>query len=86
MRKPIPKKSSLDGINWPKDREEQINGAFRSALNSPAGELVVDYLRAITIEMVLGPVATDAELRHREGMRQLFQIIEQRRTSKPEEM
>lgn len=74
---------TLDGIERPADLEEKINGAFRSALNGPPGQLVMDYLRSITINTVLPPSATDGELRMQEGMRRLFGIIEGRRSSQP---
>ncbi len=40
------------------------------------GEAVLAHLRALTLERALGPGATDAQLRHLEGQRQLVaQII-----------
>lgn len=35
------------------------------------GEAVLAHLRAVTLERALGPGATDAQLRHLEGQRQL---------------
>jgi len=35
------------------------------------GEAVLEHLRAVTLERALGPAASDAQLRHLEGQRQL---------------
>jgi hypothetical protein len=74
---------SPDGVIRTADLEEKINGACRTALNSPAGQTVMDYLRSITLNTVLPPSASDAELRMQEGMRRLFGILDARRNSKP---
>ena len=49
-----------------------------STFISPAGKAVLQYLRSITIESVAGPAISDAELRHREGMRFVVGLIETR--------
>jgi hypothetical protein len=50
---------------------------FARTFLSPAGRMVLAHLRKITIERVLGPNATDAELRALEGQRALVHQIEQ---------
>lgn len=74
---------SPDGIVRSSDVEEKINAACRSALNTPSGKMVMDYLRSITLNTVLPPSASDAELRMQEGMRRLFGILDARRNSTP---
>ncbi len=50
---------------------------FARTFMSPAGRAVMAHLRKITIERVLGPNATDAELRWLEAQRALVRQIEQ---------
>lgn len=75
----------IDGVERPAEIEEKINGAFRSVFGRKDGQLVMDYLRSITLNTVMPPSASDAELRMQEGMRRLFGIIEARRSSKPKQ-
>ncbi|NUB46821.1 hypothetical protein GEU84_020770 [Fertoebacter nigrum] len=67
--------ASPDGHLRTEDAEARINGAFQAALSGPPGDLVLDYLRSITVNVVLPASATDQELRMQEGMRRLFGII-----------
>lgn len=75
---------TIDGIHRPKALEEEINIACRNVLNGPEGEKVMEYIKSITTSVVLPSTATDAELRMREGMRQLCAILDYRRRSTPE--
>ena len=50
---------------------------FARTLGTPDGCAVLAHLRKITIERVLGPNATDAELRGLEAQRALVHQIEQ---------
>ena len=50
---------------------------FARVFNSNDGRAVLAHLRKITIERVLGPNATDAELRGIEAQRALVHQIEQ---------
>lgn len=77
---------SFDGIIRNPAKEDQINGAFRSVFAGPAGQTVLDYLRSITLNTVLPPEASDAQLRNQEGMRRLFGIIHARATSTPSDV
>lgn len=73
----------FDDFTRSPEAEEQINGPVRSALTSPAGRKVMDYLMSITTNLALPPSATDAELRSMEGMRRLVAILDKRRKSAP---
>ena len=50
---------------------------FARTFGTPDGRAVLAHLRKITIERVLGPNATDAELRGIEAQRALVHQIEQ---------
>lgn len=50
---------------------------FARTFNTPSGRAVLEHLRKITVERVLGPKATDAELRGLEAQRALVHQIEQ---------
>lgn len=55
-----------------KDMEQNYARTFATA----AGSVVLTHLRKITIERVLGPDATDAQLRGLEAQRALVHQIE----------
>ena len=81
---------SIDGLKRSNEAEKNINDNLLTCFTTDAGVKVIQYLRSITIELVAGSNITDQELRHREGMRFLVGIIEQRikegknaRTRKP---
>lgn len=67
-----------DGISRSSKEDEELNLIISALFRSRAGKRVLDYLRSITIEYVAGPNISDGELRHREGMRYLVGIIEER--------
>lgn len=88
LRKKILEKSeqhagSIDGFARPEDMEERINDVMRICFADDAGEQALDYLRSITMNVVLPATASDAELRMQEGMRRLFGIIYRRAVSQP---
>ena len=56
---------------------KEIEKNFARALGTSDGRAVLIHLRKITIERVLGPNATDAELRGLEAQRALVHQIEQ---------
>jgi hypothetical protein len=84
-----------DGIVRSPEVESELNRDIAAAFATPPGRKLMDYLRSITLNRVLGPEATDAHLRHHEGMRTLVAILEVRTrlgadvmrsmTAKPEE-
>lgn len=55
----------------------EIEKNFARVFNSSDGRAVLAHLRKITIERVLGPNASDAELRGLEAQRALVHQIEQ---------
>lgn len=67
-----------DGIAREPREEGKLNDLMLAVFGSASGQEALTYLRSITIEMVGGPEITDAQLRHREGMRYLVGIIEAR--------
>jgi len=67
-----------DGVTRRPEDEQILNELAAATFSSNGAQEFLRYLRSITIEAVGGPQITDAELRHREGMRYLVGIIEQR--------
>jgi hypothetical protein len=67
-----------DGVTRRPEDEQKINELAAATFKGKGAQEFLRYLRSITIEAVGGPQITDAELRHREGMRYLVGIIEQR--------
>jgi hypothetical protein len=62
----------------PDKPKSKVNENLATTFGTPAGRETLAWLRSITINAVCGPEVTDAQLRHREGMRFLVGIIEQR--------
>ena len=54
-----------------------IEIAYAKTFSCQSGQMVIEHLRKITIERVLGANATESELRTVEGMRALVHQIEQ---------
>ncbi|MDW2995278.1 MAG: hypothetical protein R8N24_04640 [Alphaproteobacteria bacterium] len=52
-----------------------IERAYAQTFSGRSGEIVLQHLRKITIERVLGPNASDSELRSIEAQRALVQQI-----------
>lgn len=75
--------ATADGLPRSRAEEERLNELARHCLATPQGREFIAYLRSITIEVALLPSATDAELRHMEGMRALVAIIHARANSTP---
>jgi hypothetical protein len=73
-----PRVLRADGVSRSQQEDDELNQTIAALFRSRAGKRVLDYLRSITIEFVAGPNISDAELRHREGMRYLVGIIEER--------
>ena len=55
---------------------EKTEIAYARTFSTASGQDVLAHLRKITIERVLGPNATESELRTLEGMRALVHQIE----------
>lgn len=56
---------------------KDIEIAYAKTFLTPSGSVVLSHLRKITMERVLGPNASESELRTLEGMRSLVHQIEQ---------
>ena len=67
-----------DGIARARSEQKRINEVLATAFKGDLGKQAMDYLRSISIERVCGPAASDAELRHLEGMRFIVGVISQR--------
>ena len=67
-----------DGLVRAPVEERKLNELAASTFSSNGAREFLAYLRSITIEAVAGPHIGSDELRHREGMRYLVAIIEQR--------
>lgn len=74
----VKKVQGPDGHFRTDEEERRINLAVVAALATPSGEEVMKYLRSITIEVAAGPMISDQELRHLEGMRFLTGLLSQR--------
>ena len=68
-----------DGVSRSEAQDRKLNQLGAAVFASAAGQEFLDYLRSITLHAVAGPEVTDIALRHREGMRYLYAIIEARR-------
>lgn len=67
--------SPFDGAERNQDLEARITGAVGEILGSPAGQLVLDYLRSITINRVNGPSVHPDSLMHLEGQRYIVSVL-----------
>lgn len=67
-----------DGVTRSPEKENELNKLAAGIFSSQGGKEFLRYLRSITIEAVSGPSVGTNELFHREGMRFLVGIIEQR--------
>jgi len=69
---------SIDGWPRPPEVEEELNDLAAATFSSANAQKFLGYLRSITINAIDGPEATDSHLRHKEGMRTLYAIIDGR--------
>ena len=74
----------FDGAPQPAQNTE-LSHCFMRTFQSHAGRQVLDYLRASTIGRRVRPDAPDSVLRHLEGQRYLFQLIERLADAGPKE-
>ena len=56
---------------------QEIEKQYARAFGTPAGRIVLQHMRKITIERTYGPNVTDAELRWAEANRTFVHQIEQ---------
>lgn len=79
MRNPPPEhQPGPDGHTRSPKAEERLDLIVEAAFDTEPGRQTLDYLKSITINHVLSPQATDAELRSLEGARRLVAIIQAR--------
>jgi hypothetical protein len=71
---------SIDGFVRSPDDERRLNYAVTSVFKGDEGRLVLNYLKSISINAVSGPEIGANQLFHKEGMRFLVAIIEDRIT------
>lgn len=64
-----------DGLLYTSDMETRLNRLAFAVFDSDHGAQLLNYLRNITLHRVLGPEATDGEIRHLEGARWLVSVI-----------
>lgn len=51
------------------EAEDRLDSIFVACFSTPAGQQVIDYLVATTINRISGPEFSDSALRHLEGQR-----------------
>ena len=68
----------LDGVRRTEEQEAQLNRLALAAFGGGEGAEFLAYLKSITVNLVLGPHATDAELRQHEGQRYVVALIDGR--------
>ena len=68
----------IDGFARTPEQEDHINRLAASVLGTTAGRELVNYMKSITINRIMGGNATDGELRHMEGQRFIVAILEAR--------
>jgi hypothetical protein len=78
IREVLSKQKIVGDDGRPRSLAEQheLDAMFARTFASIDGERVLAYLRAITLENVQGPLATDCAVRHLEGQRYLYAIID----------
>lgn len=76
MKEPSKSSIGIDGFQRNAAKNTEIGQAFATTFGTASGEVVLKYLRSVTIEMVNGPQATDGELRHHEGQRYIVGLME----------
>jgi hypothetical protein len=73
-----PPQPGPDGLVRSATAERHLNETFAKFFQGPQADEVLAYLRSVTIQAVCGPEVSANALFHREGMRFLAGIIEQR--------
>jgi hypothetical protein len=68
----------IDGYVRSIDAENDLNSLLAGLFLQDTGGKVLDYLRSITMNAVVPHTEGAERLRHQEGMRDLFRIIQER--------
>ena len=69
---------SIDGHPRSSEREKEINRAVHAVLNTGDGQILMEWIREITTNKVLGANATPQELAYQEGMRMIAALLDMR--------
>lgn len=72
------KQYNADGITRPPKAEAELNEAFAIVFKGAAGTKVLDYLKSITTNRVIGPGQTENTYAYAEGGRWLMGVISTR--------
>lgn len=72
------KRMGPDGILRSVESEDELDRLAAATFKEPLAQKFFSYLKSITINNTLGPGASNEELRHLEGQRNLVGIIERR--------
>lgn len=78
VRQASGRKMGPDGIIRQTKDEDELDRLAAGTFNNPVSQKFLTYLKSITINNLLGPGASDNELRHMEGQRYLVAILERR--------
>ena len=74
----MPPQYNVDGYERPLEDEIDINRAFAQTFTGEPGQAVLQYLKDISINVVVPPDNQDNHLWMQEGMRNLARIIHTR--------
>ena len=72
------KQYNVDGVTRPPKAEADINEAFAIAFKGAVGQRVLDYLKSITTNRVIGPGEAENTYAYAEGGRWLMGVISTR--------
>ena len=72
------KRMGPDGILRPVENEDELDRLAAATFKEAQAQKFLNYLKSITLNNTLGPGASNEELRHLEGQRNLVAIIERR--------
>ena len=78
VRQAAGRRMGPDGIVRKAEDEEELDRLAAFTFKEAAAQKFLSYLKSITINNTLGPGASNEELRHLEGQRNLVGIIERR--------
>jgi len=67
-----------DGLRRPPKVEHELNECFAITFRDAAGKRVLDYLRSVTVNRVIGPGEPENTYSYQEGARWLMGVISTR--------
>ena len=74
----MPPQYQVDAMTRPIEDEIELNVAFAQTFGTPHGQVVLDYLRSLTLNTVLSADVPTNHLWMQEGARNLFRIMQTR--------